>query len=104
MGRISSVLMLPVYTHYLNPADYGVLELINMSLFLAAILGGMGLAGDALYYFYARTASDTERSQLIYTLLGGSIALSLALGSMMLAGSAVLSRMLTAHHINRLSN
>ena len=29
LGRAMSVVMVPVYTHRLGPADYGVLELLN---------------------------------------------------------------------------
>ena len=94
LGRIASIVMLPVYTRYLSPADYGVLELIDVSMFAAAILLGMGLTGDALFYFYAKASSDEQRENLIKGLLCASFALSLSGGLLLAAGAGWLSELL----------
>ncbi len=94
LGRIASIVMLPVYTRYLSPADYGVLELIDVGMFAVAILIGMGLTGDALYYFHARAFSDEQRENLVNALMLSSIACSLAGGLAVVAGAGWVSEFL----------
>src|ERR1700692_220479 len=36
-------LMLPFYTHYLGPQDYGILEIIDLSMTLFGLVLSMGL-------------------------------------------------------------
>ena len=51
-ARAASFIMLPIYTRYLTPADYGILHLLQMSLEVAAILLSAGVtAGVQRYYF-----------------------------------------------------
>ena len=44
LSRAISFVMLPVYTRYLTPADYGVMELIGTTLDLIAIIAGARIA------------------------------------------------------------
>ena len=37
LGRAVSFLMLPVYTRFLSPADYGVMQLLDLTVDVAAI-------------------------------------------------------------------
>ena len=94
LGRIASIVMLPVYTRYLSPADYGVLELIDVCMFAVAVLLGMGLTGDALFYFYARAVSEERRENLVNALLLSSIVCSLAGGLIVVAGAGWISELL----------
>lgn len=94
LSRITSVVMLPVYTRYLTPADYGVLELIDVSMFAVAILLGMGLTGDALYYFYARASTDEQKENLLNALVLSSAACSLAGGLLVILCEGWLSEFL----------
>jgi O-antigen/teichoic acid export membrane protein len=56
----ASFLLLPIYTLYLSPADYGVLALIELSIdFLQMFTGVQILSGVARFYH----ASDTTRSK-----------------------------------------
>jgi O-antigen/teichoic acid export membrane protein len=64
--RLISILMLPVYTRVLTPADYGVLDLLQMVTDVAALLLTAGLtAGVQRFYFQART--ETERREIVST-------------------------------------
>ena len=53
--RAAGILMLPIYTRLLTPADYGVLELLDLTTSMLSILVGMRI-GQALFYFYAKAA------------------------------------------------
>jgi O-antigen/teichoic acid export membrane protein len=57
LGRSASVLMLPVYTRYLTPADYGTLHLLQITIDLAAVLLSAGvISGVFRFYFKAQDA------------------------------------------------
>lgn len=74
-SRFISILLLPIYTRTLTPADYGVLELISTSFMMVELLMGARSA-DALIYYYskAKDAVDPERARIsvIQTSLAGS--------------------------------
>lgn len=57
---MTSFVMLPIYTRYLTPADYGILELLTATLDLAAIIFGMRI-GEAIFRNYS--AGDTPRQK-----------------------------------------
>jgi O-antigen/teichoic acid export membrane protein len=60
LGRAVSFIMLPVYTRYLTPADFGVLQLLDMTVDVAALLLTAGAtAGTQRFYFKA----DTEAAR-----------------------------------------
>ncbi|HEX5632056.1 MAG TPA: lipopolysaccharide biosynthesis protein, partial [Gemmatimonadales bacterium] len=64
--RVISVLMLPVYTRVMTPADYGVLDLLQMVTDVAALIFTAGLtAGLQRYYFQAR--DESERRAIVST-------------------------------------
>ncbi len=59
-------IMLPVYTRYLTPADYGVLELIEMTLNVVAIVAGSRLA-LGVFRFYHKAETDREKRLVVST-------------------------------------
>ena len=62
--RIASFIMLPVYTHYLTPADYGVLELLQLTVDIAVILVSAGTTAGLLR-FYFKAPNERERNATI---------------------------------------
>ena len=68
LQRVVGVLMLPVYTHYLTPADYGVLQLLDMTGDIAAILFTAGLSGGVARLYY-RAADEASRKRVLSTAL-----------------------------------
>ena len=59
--------MLPVYTRYLTPADYGLLEILEVTVEVLAIVTGMGiLYGLAKFYYLYKEQRD--RNELVSTL------------------------------------
>jgi O-antigen/teichoic acid export membrane protein len=59
-------LMLPFYTHYLSPRDYGVLEILDLSMSLFGMVLHMGIA-PALLRAYASSKSAVERQNTVST-------------------------------------
>lgn len=68
----ASFLLLPVYTRYLQPSQYGVVEVLETTRNLFALLVG-GRFSEALFYFYNKAASDPEKRETIGTLFWGSL-------------------------------
>lgn len=52
-------LLLPVYTHYLTPADYGILELITIGITLWIMLANQGM-GTAFFRYYPWDEPEKE--------------------------------------------
>src|SRR5205823_14718273 len=52
LTKAVSFVMLPVYTRYLTPADYGVMTLISMTLDVIAIMAGTKVALGIFRYYH----------------------------------------------------
>lgn len=81
LSRAISFLMLPVYTRFLTPADYGVMELIGMTLDFIAIIAGAQIA-VGIFRYYHKAETDSERRAVVSTALLG-MGLSYALVGVM---------------------
>lgn len=66
LGKLASFIMLPVYTRYLTPADYGVLELLGMTIDVIGMIAGIGLA-SSVFKFYADAEGQEEKNRVIST-------------------------------------
>jgi len=56
-------LMIPFYTHFLVPTDYGLLELLDLTTFVIASVVGLGLA-PAIIRFYYEQQTETQRHEV----------------------------------------
>lgn len=77
--RLSSVLLLPLYTRLLTPADYGILDLLDLTLHMVTIFVGMRL-GEAVLYFHAHAETDEEKERTLGTAFLGACAIGAAVG------------------------
>jgi O-antigen/teichoic acid export membrane protein len=66
VSKAVSFLMLPLYTRYLTPADYGVIELIELSLDIISIIAGSRLLGG-VFRFYHKATGDAARQAVVST-------------------------------------
>ena len=64
MQRIVSLLLLPVYTRFLTPHDYGVKELVALSTDVIGILLATAISG-AIYRFYFEYKDVKDRNEVI---------------------------------------
>lgn len=77
-GKVISFLLIPFYTHYFAPAEYGVMEVLNLTTMVAAVLLAPGLS-TAVMRFYYDSEDSRERNLAISTglvfafLLGGFV-------------------------------
>jgi O-antigen/teichoic acid export membrane protein len=99
LGKAVAFIMLPVYTRFLAPADYGVLALIEMTLDVVSIVAGAQLA-LGVFRFYHKAETEEERHRVVSTaflLLGGTYA---AVATVVFLSAAFLSQLVfgTAEH------
>jgi len=66
LSKASSIILLPFYTFYFSPEEYGVLELLTIIITLSSIMGLLQLESSLSRFFYEYKTE--ERKQLITTL------------------------------------
>lgn len=79
--------MIPLYTRYLSPADYGIIELVELFVIVATICFGLSVVGDSAVRVYHEQRDDDGRGTvvssaiLIVAMLGACLALIAALAA-----------------------
>lgn len=68
LTKAVSFVMIPVYTRFLNPSDYGVLQLITMVLEVVSIAAGSRIA-FGIFHFYHKAQTDDGRRDVLSTAL-----------------------------------
>jgi len=86
LQRCVSFVMLPIYTRFLTPADYGTLELLSMVLDFVGIILGLRI-GQAIFRYYAEYENKKDRNEIISTALWLVAALNV-LGILLIALAA----------------
>lgn len=64
MNRLVAFLLLPVYTRFLTPTDYGIKELVGLSTDVVSILLATAISG-AIYRFYFEYDNEKDRNEVI---------------------------------------
>ena len=85
LPQVVSFLLLPVYTSYLSPADYGVLELVGAFGAVLAVLMRFGVPGAVTRFYFDHREGESLRDYVttinrflwISSLLVGALALCL---------------------------
>jgi O-antigen/teichoic acid export membrane protein len=75
IGKAASFIMLPVYTRYLSPADYGILELLGMTIDVIGMITGVGLVAG-VFKFYAAEDDPKAKNAIVSTAALGVTALA----------------------------
>src|SRR3972149_1434711 len=76
ISKAVSFIMLPVYTRYLTPADYGTVELLTTTLDVVVIVTGIGLTAT-LFKFYSAYDDELERHEVVSTVMLMALGISL---------------------------
>ncbi len=82
IARAASFFLFPVYTRFLSPADYGVLELLELSLYFWGQLAGMNVAAAFVYRWSNAPTREAQRVALASAYWGAVLigAISFGLG------------------------
>jgi O-antigen/teichoic acid export membrane protein len=78
--RVIGFVMIPLYTRYLTPSDYGIIELVELFIAISTITFGILAASDAMVRIYHDQKDEANRRQVIFTAIaivaGASIVLA----------------------------
>lgn len=72
-------LMIPIYTHYLGPADYGLLELLDLTLEVVGMIVGLRFGASLMRYYhhydYKNDKEEVFTTALLFTVVTSVILL-----------------------------
>ena len=91
-GRVVAFLAIPFYSRFLSPAQYGLIELIELSTQTVAIAFGLQAVGTALTRLYHDQASPEAERSVVSTALIGTAMLSACVTVASVASSGAISR------------
>ena len=90
-GKLASFVMLPVYTRFLTPKDYGILELLGMTIDVIGMLAGLSLVAG-LFKFYSEAGDGDGRHAVAGTAAIGASALAAVTAAVGMLVSPLLTR------------
>lgn len=103
LNRFGALLLLPVYTRYLSPTEYGVLESLYLISTVVSGLLGVGIA-HATLRFYFDYENQADRNSVVSTNLIASLGISVAgIGLIATAGPLVASQFLAGQDVEQRS-
>ncbi len=94
--KLASFIMLPIYTRFLTPADYGVLELLSMTIEIIGTIAGMGLS-TSVFKFYVDYEGTGEEREVISTAALATLALGALTAGLGLLFAPALGRAVFGH-------
>ncbi len=86
LSKSVGFIMIPVYTRYLTPRDYGILELLDLVLFVSTTFAAMGIYA-AIFRFYAAYETEKDKKEVVATALFYSAGMSLVLSVILVWGA-----------------
>ncbi|MDQ2897274.1 MAG: lipopolysaccharide biosynthesis protein [Actinomycetota bacterium] len=96
VSKLTAVLLLPVYTRYIHPAGYGVVELLANGVILISILVRFGMIEAFLRFYF--TDTDPERRDALVRRTAGFLFVATSVAAIVLAAfSAPLSTLVLSH-------
>src|SRR5450755_1634474 len=96
VSRVIAVLLLPVYTRYIDPAGYGVVELLANGVILISILVRLGMIEAFLRFYFSD--EDRERRDALARRAAGFLLVATTVAAVALALAAgPLSQLVLSH-------
>jgi O-antigen/teichoic acid export membrane protein len=96
VSKFMGVLLLPVYTRYINPRGYGVVELVVTGVIFISIVVRFGMIEAFLRFYF--TDADRERRDALTRRAVGFLLITTTIAAAGLAAAAVpLSRVVLSH-------
>jgi len=92
LTKLASFVMLPIYTRYLTPADYGTLQLITTTLDVIEIFAGARLV-TGIFYFFHKVDTERDRRKVLSSTFAVLAASYLTAGAAAYAGASFLARL-----------
>jgi O-antigen/teichoic acid export membrane protein len=72
--KLAGIVLLPIYTRQLAPADYAVMDLLDQACNLLAMLFGSNLSGALFFFYFQQTGEDWRRKAASTNIIGSLLA------------------------------
>jgi O-antigen/teichoic acid export membrane protein len=99
LSRFIGFVMIPIYTRYLTPGDYGTMEMLDLTAYVVTMWVGFSVS-SAIVRFYYDYENESERHQLVSTALLFVAATSFAAVACLLPFSSWISKLLFKNPAN----
>lgn len=93
-ARAAGFLMIPFYSSYLSPAQYGTIELIELATQVVSLVVGLSMFGGALIRIFQGTEDPARQNQIASTAVLAAMALNAAGVAVAVASAGALSALL----------
>ncbi len=93
LARLASLAMIPLYTRALNPAQYGVLELVDTAELVIVVIVSAALT-DPLLRFFTQAPDATSRARVVSTLTLTILGVGALMSTVGVLGAPGLSRLI----------
>lgn len=80
LSKIVGFLLIPIYTRYLTPADYGTIELLSLTVDIAALIIGMQI-NQGVFRYYHHYETQEKKNSVISTALISIIVLGIIMAA-----------------------
>ena len=67
LQKFLAILLIPIYTKFLEPSDYGVLALLSILIMVISTLATCGLTNGISRYFYYLEHENTTKAEVIWS-------------------------------------
>jgi O-antigen/teichoic acid export membrane protein len=96
VSKLMAVLLLPVYTRYISPSGYGVVELLGNGVIFISILVRLGMIEAFLRYYFS-DADQERRDALARRATGFLLVTTTVVSAGLAAASSPLSQLVLGH-------
>ena len=86
LSRAVGFVMLPVYTRHLTPVDYGIIQLLDMTIDIAGVLFTAGITSGLQRFYFKATAED-ERRAIVFTTFAFEFGMALVGTALLIAAA-----------------
>ncbi len=93
LNKAIAFVLLPVYTHYLSPRDYGTLEMLDLTVYLIGLFLAMGIP-QAIMRFYHEYSDPEKKNRVVSSGLLATLVLSLAALALLVPFSGTFSSLI----------
>ena len=76
LQHAASIIMLPIYTRYLTPADYGIADLLSMGVEVVGLIVGV-ISAEAIFRFFYERNDENYRHSVVFTVYAVSLLVNL---------------------------
>lgn len=96
VAKLMAVLLLPIYTRYIHPAGYGVVELLASGVILVSIVARFGMI-ESFLRFYFIDDDPQRRDALVRRTAGFLLVATTAVAALLAAFAGPLSELVLSH-------